>query len=278
MNAFQYISTSISIIYKYFTTLPPPPSFSDFGFDNSFLIFQYLSLKTKVLNTPVIKWSRQSIDTFYMWFYSVKHEPTTTAVWRNITILYEREKKEDVVLFFAFFPFLRPFYHGGVFPKWEHTELYSLNNSTNTHLADFITRNSYHHKNIRVLFTSNNENTVFTQKIGVCEKMGGFHLPPPYLGYMGNSVVSNVKFYTVEYWHPSLTEPVLINLHKHKFAVGSSILGNVFIYRYLQHVFGNRVPFDLKYKLVVMNEQFEMFEMDSSQSIYLEENEYKLEG
>ena len=90
--------------------------------------------------------------------------------------------------------------------------------------------------------------------------------------------ISNIKFMAIEYVHPSLKTPLLIDLSSYKFAVNSHILGFLFIYWYLRNKYGNWIDciFDMNYKLNIIDGGFHFFEISSLEFITLEENNYKI--
>lgn len=242
------------------------------------VFFQYLSLTTTFYNHPIVKQSFSHISKIHDWFYVVKREPSFHSSWRNITILYLSDDEETV--FFAFLPFMEFFKKWLIPAKWEYVERYSFVDSEDKEFNDFIVRKSYHHKKLHILFTSKQNDLAgsggyFTKNVFVEDSI--IRLPPPYFGHLGNSTISEVKFMRIEYNHPSLKTPVLIDLDKQKFIVGSTILDPVFVFRYLKYHYGNKIRFDLDYTIVVFDEKFAIFEMNYKQSIYLGKNEYKLE-
>lgn len=94
-----------------------------------------------------------------------------------------------------------------------------------------------------------------------------------------NYIISNVKFVTIEYCHPSLKTPIQINLSNKYYAVGSEILDPNFIYRYFMHLYGNWINnfFDtINYKLSIIDENFNMIILKPTQYITLGENNFQV--
>lgn len=91
--------------------------------------------------------------------------------------------------------------------------------------------------------------------------------------------ISNINFMAVEYVHPSLKTPLLIDLSYFKFAVKSHILGFLFIYWYLRNKYGNWTDciFDMNYKLNIIDSDLHYFEISPMEFITLDENNYKVE-
>ncbi len=93
-------------------------------------------------------------------------------------------------------------------------------------------------------------------------------------------VISNIKFMAVEYVHPSLKTPLLVDLSQFKFAVNSHILGFSFVYWYLRSKYGNWTDsiFDMNYKLNIIDGGVHFFEISSFEFITLEENNYSVKS
>jgi len=120
------------------------------------------------------------------------------------------------------------------------------------------------------LFILKNSEYYFTKLIYQCNSRD--------LLFPKNNTISNVKFMTIEYVHPSLKTPLIIDLSPFKFAVNSDILNFLFIYWYLRTKYGNWTDciFDMKYKLNIIDGEFRYFEISSLDCITLEENNYKI--
>ena len=94
-----------------------------------------------------------------------------------------------------------------------------------------------------------------------------------------NYIISNVKFVTIEYCHPSLKTPIQINLSNKYYAVGSEILDPNFIYRYFMYLYGNWINnfFDtINYKISIIDEKFNMIILKPTQYITLGENNFQV--
>lgn len=94
-----------------------------------------------------------------------------------------------------------------------------------------------------------------------------------------NYTISNVKFVTIEYCHPSLKTPIQINLSNKCYAAGSEILDPNFIYRYFMHLHGNWINafFDTtNYKISIIDENFNMIILKPTQYITLGENNFQV--
>jgi len=89
---------------------------------------------------------------------------------------------------------------------------------------------------------------------------------------------SNVTFMTIEYVHSSLKTPLLIDLSSFNFTAESEILGYIFIYWYLKRKYGNWINkiFDVNYKLNIIDNDFNIFELKPQNYILLNENSYEV--
>jgi hypothetical protein len=121
------------------------------------------------------------------------------------------------------------------------------------------------------LFVLNNGEYYFT-KIIYCYNSRNLLFPK-------KTSISNINFMTIEYVHPSLKTPLLIDLSPFKFAVNSHILGFLFIYWYLRNKYGNWTEciFDMNYKLNIIDRGLHFFELSPFEFITLEDNNYKVE-
>jgi len=116
------------------------------------------------------------------------------------------------------------------------------------------------------------KNEYYFTKLIYCSKTQDLLFPK-------KTFVSNIKFMTIEYVHPSLKTPLLIDLSHFRFAVKSHILDFLFVYWYLRSNYGNWVDciFDMNYKLNIIDEGFHFFELSSAEFIILEENNYNVQ-
>lgn len=122
-----------------------------------------------------------------------------------------------------------------------------------------------------LLFLLKTENFYYSKMIYHSSKMRNVDIPINYK-------ISNVRFMTVEYVTPSLKTPLIIDLSSFKFAVGSNILNYTFIYWYLRNQYGNWVEsvFDFKYKIHIIDSEFNIVELLPFNYLYLKENEYEV--
>jgi len=93
-----------------------------------------------------------------------------------------------------------------------------------------------------------------------------------------NYKISHVGFMTVEYTTPSLKTPIIIDISRFKFAVGSDILNFTFVYWYLRNRYGNWVDtvFDFDYKLHIIDSELRMVELLPYNYLRMKENDYDI--
>lgn len=91
-----------------------------------------------------------------------------------------------------------------------------------------------------------------------------------------DTVESEVEILFVEYHHPDMSAPVLLNLPKSMMNVGNEILSSVFILKLLEQT-GAEFVFDARYYLRCMDGDVNMFELASKQYITLGATSYKIE-
>jgi hypothetical protein len=92
----------------------------------------------------------------------------------------------------------------------------------------------------------------------------------------GNNL-SDVRFLSVEYSHPKMINPLYINLSKNHFLIGNQILSFVFVLRYLKYNFAqNDYVFDDDYIINIMDDNINMFDLNSTQYVELKESMYKI--
>jgi len=94
-----------------------------------------------------------------------------------------------------------------------------------------------------------------------------------------NENISNVNFLMIEYIHPSLKDPLLIDLTSYNFAIESHILNFVFVYWYLKNIYGNWTEriYDMNYKLNIIDQNCKYIELTSFEFIHLKKDDYTIE-
>lgn len=91
---------------------------------------------------------------------------------------------------------------------------------------------------------------------------------------------SNVRLLSVEYTHPRMNHPIHIELPKSIYIAGNQILSAVFILRHLKynHLLSSGFVFDDKYKIKVMDDNVDQFELGYGNYCTLDEMGYKIMG
>jgi hypothetical protein len=87
---------------------------------------------------------------------------------------------------------------------------------------------------------------------------------------------STVRFFAVEYVHPSLKTSLSLALPPNIYMTDNQILSPVFVKRLLECSFGAWVEFDMRYTLHVVDQDICIFTLHSHQYIRLEKNTYTI--
>ena len=96
----------------------------------------------------------------------------------------------------------------------------------------------------------------------------GFHL-----NIHEPSVVSKVKFLDIQYHHPDMSEPLILELSKEYYYIGNQLFSNAFVYRMLLY---QPFPFvfDEHYMLELMDNDLEIMTLKSTEYLVLEDTSY----
>jgi hypothetical protein len=86
---------------------------------------------------------------------------------------------------------------------------------------------------------------------------------------------SNVKFLSIEYNHPKLEKPISIELTNEYYYVNNQILSALFINRYLKYN-EKDYCFDMDYTINIMDDNLNIFTINSNQFIFLDKTEYQI--
>jgi hypothetical protein len=87
--------------------------------------------------------------------------------------------------------------------------------------------------------------------------------------------LSKVKFLSIEYIHPEVKKPIVIEIDKNAYLVGNELLSCTFVKRALEYSF-NVKNFDTDYVLRIMDNNLKTFELKSNEFIVLEKDSYKI--
>jgi hypothetical protein len=87
--------------------------------------------------------------------------------------------------------------------------------------------------------------------------------------------LSKVKFLSIEYTHPEVLKPIILEIDKNAYLVGNEILSCTFVKRALEYSF-NVKNFDTDYVLRIMDNNLKTFELKSNEFIILEKDSYKI--
>jgi hypothetical protein len=86
---------------------------------------------------------------------------------------------------------------------------------------------------------------------------------------------SNVKFLTIEYTHPKMEKSIYLDFDKNIYLEENHILSSSFVRRFLGY---QELPyhFDMDYKLKIMDNNINNFDIGSEEFIVLKKDEYKI--
>jgi hypothetical protein len=86
---------------------------------------------------------------------------------------------------------------------------------------------------------------------------------------------SNVKLLAIEYKHPTMNEPILIDLDRSWFLCGNQLLSQLFVRRYLDY---QPIPFyfDGKYTITIIDNNMNVTKIDHSNYIVIEKDAYRI--
>jgi len=87
--------------------------------------------------------------------------------------------------------------------------------------------------------------------------------------------LSKVKFLSIEYIHPEVKKPIVLEIDKNAYLVGNELLSCTFVKRALEYSF-NVKHFDTDYVLNIMDNNLKTFELKSNEFIILEKNSYTI--
>lgn len=90
------------------------------------------------------------------------------------------------------------------------------------------------------------------------------------------NLLSNIRFIMIEYTHPGLKESIVINLNSDYYFVGNEILSDIFIERYLSYNYGNSCIFDKRYSLSILDNNFDLININQSNYIELKAVSYDI--
>lgn len=89
------------------------------------------------------------------------------------------------------------------------------------------------------------------------------------------SELSKVKFLSIEYLHPEVKNPIVIDIDKNAYLVSNELLSCTFVKRCLEYSF-NVKNFDTDYVLRIMDNNLKTFELKSNEFIILEKDSYRI--
>ena len=88
-------------------------------------------------------------------------------------------------------------------------------------------------------------------------------------------IPSNCRFLSIEYTHPIMEKGIVVNLDRSIYIVGNQILSPVFMKSYLEYQ-SELFFFDKDYKIKIMDNKIQLFEIGFNHSIVLKEDTYEI--
>ena len=90
---------------------------------------------------------------------------------------------------------------------------------------------------------------------------------------------SNVRFLTIEYSYPGISNPIVIDVDKNAYLTGNDILSSSFIKRFFEYNIGiEQDLFQSEYVLKIMDNNLDNFELKSDQYITLHTDSYQIKN
>jgi len=90
-------------------------------------------------------------------------------------------------------------------------------------------------------------------------------------------VYSSIRFLSVEYTHPEMTEPIQLTFENEWCIAGNEILGDIHILRLLEYEYiKSEYIFDDRYIVNVIDSNICVFQICRGQFIRMEENDYQI--
>jgi len=91
--------------------------------------------------------------------------------------------------------------------------------------------------------------------------------------------LSEIRFLSVEYNHPSLIDPIQLVLENKWYTIGNEIFNFIHVLKMLQYqVSAGSYIFDDRYTLKIIDSNIHIFEITASQYIRLEQDNYQIVG
>jgi len=105
---------------------------------------------------------------------------------------------------------------------------------------------------------------------------------PIFKPYNESSDPSSEKFLTIQYKHPDLDNSIqtsglsiFIDLNEDMYSENTAILSPLFVKKYLDTYYPG-TPFDMRYKLYIIDNHIKEFDIDSSKYIRIEKQDYRI--
>ena len=261
-----------------------------------------------VINTPVVIWIRKTFFTKRHRKTDLRHEPVldenSERSWVSVCGLYDEKACFTVRNCFRKLDSKKTFELEETYYQPAQTYLDSTTTGSQHELYSISLRDSDAQDIHRTLFdtkisqsiplnslqglTNKNESAgmnsnlcrskMFLYQFVNNEKMVKIVSITPYhfnLMINQSSVVSKVKFLDIQYHHPNMSEPLILELSKEYYFTGNQLFSDAFVYRMLLY---QPFPFiyDERYTLEIMDHELETITLKSSEYLMLEKTSYRV--
>lgn len=219
---------------------------------------------------PLIRNGSDQIS--YMWKYVMafifqyRIEPSLST-WISVTTLYKTENEEGDALYTISEQYV------DLIHDTEIRKLRQIHTTEDEYVLDVfqniykITSGRLNKQIVECLITLkyNDHYTYY-----ICNS--SFNDTPPSIEYD----YSNAGFLSVEYTHPKMSHGIFLDLIKQDYLLNNEILSASFVKRWLEYQ-SEQFHFDMNYKLRIMDNNINMFELTSDQFIIMNDDAYSVE-
>jgi len=243
-----------------------------------------------LINTPLVKWIRQTFFTKRHRKTDLRQEPVLDMEgdrsWISVSELYDEKVgfkirdcfrtpiiKKTYELHETYYQPAQSYLNAQISPKISNldSELDSIPLRDSDEIRQEIRKKLFEtkfHKNGK-LFLYQFVNQEKLVKI-VSITPYGFHL-----NIHEPSVISKVKFLDIQYHHPDMSEPLILELPKEYYYTGNQLFSDAFVYRMLLY---QPFPFvfDERYTVELMDNELEMMTLKSTEYLVLEASSYRV--
>ena len=243
-----------------------------------------------LINTPLVKWIRQTFFTKRHRKTDLRQEPVLDIEcdrsWISVSELYDEKAgfkirdcfrtpsiKKIYELHETYYQPAHTYLDAQISPKISNpdSELDSIPLRDSEEIRQEIRKKLFktqHHTNGKLFLYQFVNQEKLVKMVSITPY--GFHL-----NIHEPSVVSKVKFLDIQYHHPDMSEPLILELPKEYYYIGNQLFSNAFVYRMLLY---QPFPFvfDEHYILELMDNDLEIMTLKSTEYLVLEDISYRV--